>query len=152
MPGGKHHRQILVEISQSQQHLSRLLWLCTLTDAKLHRVWIATRARLNTADRVGHLMCEIYARLTVVGLVEDGGFDFPLDQRGLAMALGYSPVHLNRAVQSLRAAGLLDGTAAMCICPIPRGSRRLLASPPITSNCPPVPGEVEGARALKHRF
>lgn len=101
-------RQILVEISQSQQHLSRLLWLCTLIDAKLHRVWLATRARLNTADRVGHLMCELHARLTVVGLVEEGRFEFPLDQRGLALALGYSPVHLNRAVQGLRAARLLE--------------------------------------------
>lgn len=53
-------------------------------------------------------MCELHARLTVVGLVEDGGFDFPLDQRGLPMALEYSPVHLNRAVQSLRAAGLVE--------------------------------------------
>jgi CRP-like cAMP-binding protein len=102
------NREVLAEISRSQPHLARLLWLCTLVDAKLHRVWIATRARLRTADRIGHLMCELEARLAAIGLAEDGAFAFPLDQKTLADAFGYSAVHVNRAVQDLRGCGLLE--------------------------------------------
>ena len=99
--------EALEELSRTQPHLTRLLWMCTLIDAKLHRIWIATRARLRAADRIGHLFCELNARLEVVGLATGGRFDFPFDQRALANILGYSAVHLNRAVQDLRAAGLL---------------------------------------------
>jgi CRP-like cAMP-binding protein len=108
--------EALREITRTSPHLTRLLWLCTLIDAKIHRVWIATGAALLAPQRVGHLICELHARLGVVGLAEGDRFDMALDQRGLAEVLGYSVVHTNRAVQDLRGRGLLvweGGTVAL---------------------------------------
>ncbi|PRY93179.1 CRP-like cAMP-binding protein [Hasllibacter halocynthiae] len=88
-------------------HLTRLLWLTTLIDAAVYRAWLFARTTLQAPDRIAHLMCELHARLGAVGLVEGDGFAMPLAQKKLAEVLGYSPVHLNRAVQALRAEGLL---------------------------------------------
>lgn len=97
----------LARITREHPHLARLLWTDTLVDAKIHRMWVALRAALLGHQRVGHLICELYARLSAVGLVRDGAFRLPLDQRGLAEVLGYSLVHVNRAIQELRVAGYL---------------------------------------------
>ena len=98
-------------ITREHPHLARLLWLDTLIDAKMHRIWVATRAALRGPQRVGHLMCELHARLDAVDMVDDGVFAMPLDQRGLAEVLGYSVVHVNHAVRDLRAEGLLEWSA-----------------------------------------
>ncbi|MDT0683420.1 Crp/Fnr family transcriptional regulator [Roseicyclus sp. F158] len=98
----------LKTITQDHPHLARLLWLDTLIDAKMHRVWVATRAALRGTQRLGHLLCELHARLDAAGLVLAEGFAMPLDQRGIAEALGYSVVHVNHAVRDLRAEGLLE--------------------------------------------
>ena len=106
----------LVELTRTNPHLARLLWLATLIDAKVHRVWIATGAALLAPQRIGHLLCELHARLGAVGLAEGDRFAMPLEQRGLAEVLGYSVAHTNRAVQDLRAGGLLvweDGVVGL---------------------------------------
>ncbi|PZX16500.1 CRP-like cAMP-binding protein [Palleronia aestuarii] len=111
----------LEEITRDYPHLGRLLWLETLIDAKMHRMWVATRAALRGSQRVGHLICELHARLGMVGLVNGGGFEMPLDQRGLAEVLGYSVVHVNHAVRDLRAEGLLEWTGGRMRLPDPGG-------------------------------
>ena len=98
----------LEAITRDHPHLTRLLWLDTLIDAKMHRVWIAARAALRGTQRVGHLICELHARLRVAERVAEDGFAMPLDQRGMAEVLGYSVVHVNHAVRDLRAEGLLE--------------------------------------------
>lgn len=101
-------REPLIEITRSHPHLARLLWLLTVIDAKLHRVWIAAGARLTAADRIGHLLCELHARLDAVGLTSGGAFLLALEQQQLAHVLGYSVTHVNRSVQGLRSDGLLE--------------------------------------------
>ncbi|ETW10789.1 Crp/Fnr family transcriptional regulator [Roseivivax marinus] len=123
-------RDILEEISRENPHLIRLLWHHTLIDAKLHRVWIATRARLSAFERTGHMMCELHARLSVVGLVEDNAFHCPIDQRKLAGILGYSAVHMNRAVQKLRAHQLLEWSRGRVRLPDPDALASLVGFDP----------------------
>jgi DNA-binding transcriptional regulator LsrR (DeoR family) len=41
-------------------------------------------------------------------LVRGDSYDFPLTQEELAMCLGLTPVHVNRTLQELRRAGLVD--------------------------------------------
>ncbi|NGP18614.1 Crp/Fnr family transcriptional regulator [Devosia aurantiaca] len=66
---------------------------------------------LGTRDaqqRLAHLLCEIYTRLSDVGCVEaDGKFDFALTQSELGEALGLSNVHVNRTIQQLRKQNLI---------------------------------------------
>jgi CRP-like cAMP-binding protein len=118
------------EITRSHPHLARLLWLSTLIDAKMHRMWIALRGGLLAHERLAHLLCELHARLAMVGLSEGGRFAMPMDQRALAAILGYSVVHTNRAVQHLRGRGLLDWQAGVVHLPDPAALAKLASFDP----------------------
>lgn len=97
----------LVEITESYPHLTRLLWMSTLIDAAVHRQWLVAAASLRSSAHLAHLLCEIYTRLSAVGAADSYRFTLPLLQRELADILGYSPIHINRAVRDLRDRGLL---------------------------------------------
>lgn len=97
-------RQVLSE----HPHLARLLWLETVVDAAIHRQWLHRMGRQDALGRLAHLICEMRARLELVGLVEDQSFALPLGQADLADCLGISTVHVNRSLMELRRRGLLS--------------------------------------------
>lgn len=97
----------LTEITENFPHLTRLLWMATLIDAAVHRQWLVAAASLRSSAHLAHLLCEIYTRLNAVGAASGGSFMLPLLQRELADILGYSPIHVNRAVRDLRDRGLI---------------------------------------------
>lgn len=97
----------LVEITENFAHLTRLLWMSTLIDAAIHRQWLVAAASLRSSAHLAHLLCELYTRLNAVGAATNGQFQLPLLQRELADILGYSPIHVNRAVRDLRDRGLI---------------------------------------------
>lgn len=105
------HRE-LTEITENFPHLTRLLWMATLIDAAVHRQWLVAAASLRSSAHLAHLLCEIYTRLNVVGATQDKRFNLPLLQRELAEILGYSPIHVNRAVRDLRDRGLIRWSGA----------------------------------------
>jgi DNA-binding transcriptional regulator LsrR (DeoR family) len=51
---------------------------------------------------------ELATRLQAIGLSADDSFELPMTQIDLADTLGLTPVHVNRVMQELRKAGLLD--------------------------------------------
>ena len=69
---------------------------------------IARLGRLNAQERIISLLLEIYERLTLNGLANDGVIDIPLTQETLGDALGLTSVHINRMIQELRRAGDLE--------------------------------------------
>jgi len=97
----------LTAITERFPHLTRLLWLMTLLDSAIHREWIVAMGRRSAPGQLAHLVCELYVRLGVVGLVENDSFKLPLTQMELADALGISAVHVNRVLQELRGESLL---------------------------------------------
>lgn len=97
----------LSEITENFPHLTRLLWMATLIDAAIHRQWLIAAASLRSSAHLAHLLCEIYTRLNAVGAASGHQFSLPLLQRELAEILGYSPIHVNRAVRDLRDRGLI---------------------------------------------
>lgn len=99
--------QELIEITENFPHLTRLLWMATLIDAAIHRQWLVAAASLRSSAHLAHLLCEIYTRLNAVGAASDHRFHLPLLQRELAEILGYSSIHVNRAVRDLRDRGLI---------------------------------------------
>ena len=113
--------EALVEVTRTEAHLTRMLWLSTLIDASTHRAWIVARSTLKAPERLGHLLCELRWRLAAVGLIDNEGFAMPFDQKGLAAALGYSAVHMNRAVQNLRGRDLLEWRDGHVRLPNPEG-------------------------------
>ncbi|MFC0199901.1 Crp/Fnr family transcriptional regulator [Paracoccus rhizosphaerae] len=102
----------LTDITENFPHLTRLLWMATLIDASVHRQWLVAAASLRSSAHLAHLLCEIYTRLNAVGAAGDLQFSLPLLQRELADILGYSPIHVNRAVRDLRDRGLIRWSGA----------------------------------------
>lgn len=102
----------LTEITENFPHLTRLLWMSTLIDAAVHRQWLVAAASLRSSAHLAHLLCEIYTRLNAVGAASGNSFALPLLQRELADILGYSPIHVNRAVRDLRDRGLIRWSGA----------------------------------------
>lgn len=98
----------LRDLMANDPHLARLLWLETLVDAAIHRVWLVRLGRQDAQARMAHLFCETHIRLQAVGLADEEAFDFPLSQAELADVLGMSAVHVNRTLMALRSAGLVD--------------------------------------------
>ena len=79
----------------------------TLVAAAVQREWIVSLGQRDAFERVGHLLCELFVRLRVVGLAQNGSCELPVVQTDLADATGLSAVHVNRTLQELRSAGLI---------------------------------------------
>ncbi|MFT4012855.1 MAG: Crp/Fnr family transcriptional regulator [Paracoccus sp. (in: a-proteobacteria)] len=97
----------LRDITQNFPHLTRLLWMSTVIDASIHRQWLVASASLRSSGHLAHLFCEIYTRLASIGAARDHSFTLPLLQKELAGILGYTPIHINRAVRDLRDSRLI---------------------------------------------
>lgn len=91
----------LLRISEQSPHLTRLLWLSTLIDGAIQRAWIASMGRRSPLAHISHLLCEMYLRLKVTGLVESESFDFAIPQSDLADIMGLSIVHVSRTLKAL---------------------------------------------------
>ncbi len=89
-----------------QPRLARILWMASLLDAALHRAWILKLERLRASERLAHLFCEMWCRLQMVDADRPDGFASPFTQAHLASMCGISVIHANRALASLRDAGL----------------------------------------------
>ncbi|OSI60937.1 cAMP-binding protein [Bradyrhizobium canariense] len=97
----------LKQLLDGSIHLTRAFWRETLIDAAISRQWIARLGAQAALPKVAHLICELAARLEVVGLVNNGRFQIPMTQRHVADACGLSIVHVNRTIQELRGRRLI---------------------------------------------
>jgi CRP-like cAMP-binding protein len=102
--------QKLKRITETNPHLTRMLWLDTLVDGAIHREWIVSMGRRTKIAHLAYLFCELFVRMKAVGLTTDYTFPFPLTQHDVADVLGLSTVHLNRTVQKLRKQGAVEWT------------------------------------------
>jgi CRP-like cAMP-binding protein len=62
----------------------------------------------NARERVATLILSLYRRADHLGLVQDGGFLFPLTRQHIADALGLSLVHTIKTWSSLRRLGMFE--------------------------------------------
>jgi CRP-like cAMP-binding protein len=99
-------RQALESLSARYAGIARALWWATFVELETEREWIVNDSR--PADkRLGHLFCELFVRLRMIGLARDDGCDLRLKQVDLADAIAVSFVHMNRIIQSLRNSNLI---------------------------------------------
>lgn len=98
----------LHEITETQPHLARLLWLMTMLDAAIHREWVVSAGRRSAIARMANLFCELFVRAEVVGLAEGNCYRLPITQEDMADVCGLTPVHVNRTLQELRAGGSVE--------------------------------------------
>lgn len=73
----------------------------------IQREWTLNLGQRSALERVGHVLCEIFYRLEMVGRTRGDSCDFPVVQNDLADIAGLTPVHVNRTLQELRRLGLI---------------------------------------------
>lgn len=98
------HTDILT-LSEARPIVAKALWLDCLVDAAIFREWTANVGQRNALERISHLLLEMEARFSALGLATAGTFTLPLTQAAMAEALGLSLVHLNKTLQVLRKRG-----------------------------------------------
>jgi CRP-like cAMP-binding protein len=80
-------------------------WLAIAENAILTQ-WAVGLGRRSALARLAHLICELSIRVGS-GAINNASFDLPLTQELIADTIGLTPVHVNRTMQHLRAAGLI---------------------------------------------
>jgi CRP-like cAMP-binding protein len=100
-------RQALDGLSARYPGIARALWWATFVELEIEREWILNDSR--PADkRLGHLFCELFVRLQMVGLASSDSCELRLTQIDLADATAVSFVHMSRIMQSLRSNNLIS--------------------------------------------
>ena len=97
----------LDELTDNHNGLTRALWWSTLVDEAVLRSWVVNAGRRDAYQRIAHLLCEMHARMKMIGLVKEDQFSLPLTQEEIADATALTPVHTNRVLQRLRKEGLI---------------------------------------------
>lgn len=87
--------------------IARALWVQTLLDISAQREWTVSLGQRVAFQRLAHLFFDVHLRLRGVGLTTGNCCDFLATQVDIGDAAGLSPVHVNRTLQDLRAAGLI---------------------------------------------
>lgn len=95
----------LREIAAGSRSLLEAFYRDCLADAAIGNQWLLNIGRRDSRSRIAHLLCETSMRYRRAR--QDHGFALPLTQLHLADALGLTPVHINRTLQTLRNAQLL---------------------------------------------
>ncbi|MFC3123452.1 Crp/Fnr family transcriptional regulator [Pseudoroseomonas globiformis] len=88
--------------------VARAMYVAQLVDEGTLRAWIVSLGRRGSAERVAHLLLELYVRGVRIGIAHDDEVELPLSQVVLADALGMTPVHINRVLQELRQSGAIE--------------------------------------------
>jgi CRP-like cAMP-binding protein len=89
-------------------NLAYALWRDSLVDASVAQAWLVNAGRRSALERLAHLICEQFVRLSVVGLAKHGEPSrFYITQTDLADASGLSLVHVNKTLQQLKEKGLI---------------------------------------------
>jgi CRP-like cAMP-binding protein len=97
----------LREMLEGSPGLTNAFWRETLIHAAIYREWVENLGSRQALPRLAHLLCELAARLEMVGLLDDDSFRLPFTQQDFADACGLSTVHVNRTIQELRRRDLI---------------------------------------------
>lgn len=89
-------------------NITKALWWSTMVDSGILREWIIDHGRRDAREQIAHLFYEMLIRHRIAGETTDNTFFFPITQDDLADATGLTPPHVNKTLQDLRAAGLVE--------------------------------------------
>jgi CRP-like cAMP-binding protein len=98
----------LDRVTSQNSRLAKAMWWSALVDAATLRQWVVNVGRRDAYQRIAHILCEIYERMKLVGLVDENKLSLPLSQDELADASGLTAVHTNRTIQRLRQENLIE--------------------------------------------
>lgn len=107
MRAGFIPHEALHEVNARLPRIAGALWRNTLIDAAQLRERIVTVGQRRGLGRMAHFLCEMFSRLSAVGLASDRAMTMAITQIEIADALGLTPVHINRMIKELRDNGLI---------------------------------------------
>jgi CRP-like cAMP-binding protein len=100
-------RTDLHELARTRPAVGRAIFVYTLIEASIFREWILNVGRRHAQARVAHVLCELAVRLEMLGLADHYGYILPMTQEQFADVVGLTPVHVNRTLKALEAAGMI---------------------------------------------
>ena len=100
----------IAALSEQYPNLQYTFWRDTMLDTAIAHTWALGGSR-KTISRIAHMLCEIFARLELVGLAKIGEpLPYVINQRDLADALSLSLVHTNKTLADLKNKKLIRRT------------------------------------------
>jgi CRP-like cAMP-binding protein len=96
------------KLGDEHPRVLRALWWDSLLTASIQREWLVSVGQRNAVESLAHLTCELFLRLKMVGLAENGLCRFPLTQSDIGDALGMTQPHVSRTIKDLNASGLAN--------------------------------------------
>jgi CRP-like cAMP-binding protein len=94
-------------VAEEHPLVARAMWIDTLIDASVFREWIVNVGQRDATSRIAHLLCEFALRLHAAGLSQERSYELPMTQEQIADAVGLTPVHVNRVLQTLGRTNLI---------------------------------------------
>lgn len=117
-------KEAMDRITRSTPALELAFWRSTLVDAAISRQWLVSSGRRSAYQNIAHLLCELHARLRLIGLADNDRFIMPLTQAEVGDAAGLTPVHVNRMLRDLREQGVIEMTGSSIHIPNVEALRR----------------------------
>jgi CRP-like cAMP-binding protein len=105
----------LRRLMEERPSIARALWRETAAQAAILQEWMTGLGSRTAEARLAHFLCEMFCRLRPSQPDNGDGVDLPLTQRELSEILGLSVVHVNRVLQRLRSAGLIEFNRARLV-------------------------------------
>lgn len=105
---GEISRDVMEEMVISRPEIAKAMWVNALVAASIQREWCVNIGKRIAFERLSHLLCELFHRLSHVGLVSGNQCALPITQYDLADATGLTAIHVNRTLQELRRLGLIE--------------------------------------------
>ncbi len=106
---GRIRLRQFADLTEQYPNIMKAALHAAAAEAAISRERVITLGVRSALERVAHLLCEFYHRLSAVDLVSSTGtYDLPMTQAELGDALGLSTVHVNRTVQVLRRRGIIS--------------------------------------------
>src|SRR3712207_9311311 len=77
-------KDVVLDLVTQYPRISQALWWASLVDEAVAREWIINNSQRDAAERMVHLLCEIFLRLRAVGLTNGNACEIPVTQAELA--------------------------------------------------------------------
>jgi CRP-like cAMP-binding protein len=106
---GRIRSRQFAELGVQFPSIMRATLKAAATEAAIGREQIISLGVRSATERLSHLLCELWYRLSAVGLINaENSYDLPMTQAELGAVLGLSTVHVNRTIQVLRKTGAIS--------------------------------------------
>ncbi|QKS00554.1 Crp/Fnr family transcriptional regulator [Sphingomonas sp. CL5.1] len=107
-------RALRIDIGEFEHHVECDPGIRAIVENEAHLAsetqceWLVSLGRRTAMERLAHLFCELVERIGRVSGNGSGTCEMPLTQVDLADVTGLTPVHVNRTLQQMRRAGLIE--------------------------------------------